>query len=390
MVIVRANKAKKYSPRRAGFALLVVLFVVMAITVLSLGYLARCNAELTAGSNMLMRTELDHLVASGFEQAKTLIVNGYDVPGTFWTGATAQQLTPGSDYYYDVSLSQLTAPPTATPFCGYVVRSTAYRLKNGERVGICDANAILRFDPAIACWMGSSAAVSLPNKVSIYGDVYCASSLTSANKIYGDIYASSYTGTRQGQLYPTMPVAYPNILISHLVPDYYYYDSGSKAIAYGGSVDTVTDINDAKFTTSGPIYYCNGPTTIKSNAAINGSLIVNGDLTVQNAVVTITAMKNFPAMVVNGQLKINSNTTLAATGLTQVNHIDANSTNATANFTGAVFIKTGYVFAPSTATVTITASPIISQIAYWPDGSSSFRFTPAPTAFYKNIKRIAQ
>ncbi len=65
---------------RPGVALLVVLFIVMVITVLSLGYLSRSDVELACGENMILRTQMDYLAESGLEHARGLILNPQDVP----------------------------------------------------------------------------------------------------------------------------------------------------------------------------------------------------------------------------------------------------------------------------------------------------------------------
>ena len=55
-----------------GAALLVVLFIVMAITVLSLGFLSASDMELACGQNMILRTQMDYLAESGLEHARGL------------------------------------------------------------------------------------------------------------------------------------------------------------------------------------------------------------------------------------------------------------------------------------------------------------------------------
>ena len=55
-----------------GTALLVVLFIVMAITILSLGFLSRSDVELACGENMILKTKMDYLAESGLEHAKDL------------------------------------------------------------------------------------------------------------------------------------------------------------------------------------------------------------------------------------------------------------------------------------------------------------------------------
>jgi len=83
---------KKYKTNRQGAALLVVLFIVMVITVLSLGFLSRSDVELACGQNMVLRTQMDYLAESGLEHARGLILNPQDVVSEYWTGATGQQV----------------------------------------------------------------------------------------------------------------------------------------------------------------------------------------------------------------------------------------------------------------------------------------------------------
>jgi hypothetical protein len=47
-------------------ALLLVLLIIMAITILSLGFLSRCDTELACGRNMLLRTQMDQLADSAW------------------------------------------------------------------------------------------------------------------------------------------------------------------------------------------------------------------------------------------------------------------------------------------------------------------------------------
>ena len=72
--MISTMRNKKYKTHRRGVALLVVLFVVMVITILSLGFLSRSDGELACGQNMVIRTQMDYLAESGLEHAKGLIL----------------------------------------------------------------------------------------------------------------------------------------------------------------------------------------------------------------------------------------------------------------------------------------------------------------------------
>jgi len=137
---------RKNKNREKGVALLVVLFIVMVATILSLGFLARSDTELACGENMLLRTQMDYLAESGLEHAKGRIwAKDPNVAGQ-WTS----QLAAGSSDYYDVVVS-----PRVPPFdpndpnrpCTYQITSTAYREKNGQRVGESVLKGQLYVDP---------------------------------------------------------------------------------------------------------------------------------------------------------------------------------------------------------------------------------------------------
>ncbi|MBA7693960.1 hypothetical protein ES703_102560 [subsurface metagenome] len=75
--------ARNDGRNKRGAALLVVLFIVMAITILSLGFLSRSDVELACGGNMILRTQMDYLAESGLEHAKGLILNPQDVDSEY-------------------------------------------------------------------------------------------------------------------------------------------------------------------------------------------------------------------------------------------------------------------------------------------------------------------
>ena len=97
---------KKYNHNK-GMVLLIILAIVAAITIIGLGFIVRGDTELLCGQNMELKADMDYLAESGLEHAKGLIMYPQDLPDEpYFTGATAQQLYAGSDYY-DVSVTKL-------------------------------------------------------------------------------------------------------------------------------------------------------------------------------------------------------------------------------------------------------------------------------------------
>ena len=136
---------KRTKIRRRGVVLLVVLFIVMAVTILSLGFLSQSDVELACGENMILRTKMDYLAESGLEHARGLILNPQDIDTEYWGGEVHQELAAGSDEYYDVNVIKLS-------HCNYQITCEAYRERGGEKVGSSSLRSELRLDPSIALW----------------------------------------------------------------------------------------------------------------------------------------------------------------------------------------------------------------------------------------------
>jgi len=311
--------------RRRGVALLVVLFVVMAITVLSLGFLSRSNVELACGENMILRTQMDYLAESGLEHAKGLILKPQDVSSEYWTGGVRQQLTAGSDYY-DVNVVKL-------GWCNYQIICDAYREKGGEEVGRSSLRGEVRLDPAIALWTGTSTTVW--DGVTIEGDVDCNGTLTNEGVINGDVFANGLSGAITGQQKGVgdLPLAWPHVTVADFTSKY--------------PVQNVAGVLSGQ--TFGPyepvrVCYCNGDLELAGSVAINGMLVVGGDLTVRGSGNVITAAKNLPALLVTGDVIIEDGGQLNVDGLAVVDgKMQIGAGAADVGIVGGLFINGGVV-----------------------------------------------
>ncbi|MHC4324030.1 MAG: hypothetical protein ACYSUX_07135, partial [Planctomycetota bacterium] len=298
-----------YKKSRPGVALLVVLFIVMVITILTLGFVSRSDVELACGQNMLLRTEMDYLAESGLEHARGLILNPQDVSTTYWTGGTGLQLASGSDFY------EVTVDRDLIDFCNYTIDCNAYRLEGAEKIGLSRLHAELRIDPCIAYWAGSNTTVS--SQMTINGDVYCGEHLTNNGDINGDVFAAgTITGTNiagQKNEAATAPVAWPDLTVADFGETYYI---GSTI--YTAELDLpVAPSNPTPGNPAG-IRYCIGDVNMPGNVTINGMLVVNGDLTINGSNNLITAEPNYPALLVGGQVLMKDNSSLVIQGLAQI------------------------------------------------------------------------
>jgi len=379
--------AKRNKKARPGVALLVVLFIVMAITVLSLGFVSRSDVELACGQNMILRTEMDYLAESGLEHARGLILNPQDVGSEYWTGSTAQQLVAGSGNYYDLVVVRDDTDPTDR--CNYIIDCNSYRLQGADTTGRSSVRATLRLDPCIAFWTGSSTTVS--PQVTINGDVYCTGDLTNSGIIGGDVFATgTITGANiegQKQVVTEAPVAWPNLIRTDFGPTYYIGSTTYSAVIVDANHPAGT-FNPTGANPAG-IRYSNSDVNMPGNVNINGMLVVNGTLRISGLNNVITAGKNFPALLVAGQVIMEDGGSLVIRGLAQIGGPitdDPNTANANISVTGGLFIANGGV-ASDKIIVNITAAPAIASIETWSATGVPSRWRPAAGAFYRSIER---
>ena len=327
---------------RKGVALLVVLFVVMVITITALGFLSKSDVELACGRNMSLRTQMDYTAESGLEHARGLIMSPQDLASEYWSGDVAQQIAGGDDYY-DVEIVRDDSDPTDR--CNYIIDCNAYRLKDGEKIGRSNITAQLRLDPVIVYWAGGNATIS--QRFTINGDVYCAGNLANSGSIGGDVFAvGTVSGTgiegRSNQSVTEAPVAWPGIQAGDFGSTYYIGPGAYAPVIVGSYVHPSGSFNPSG-SNPGGVRYRNSDAELPGNVTINGLLAIAGDLTIRGSN-TITAVKNFPALLVGGDLIIEAGGALDVNGLAVVKgEIQISSGGGNLDITGALFAGDGLV-----------------------------------------------
>ena len=380
-------KEQRNKTDKKGSALLVVLFVVMVVTVLSLGFLSQSDVELACGENMLLRVQMDYLAESGLEHAKGLILNPQDVNSEYWGGAEGMQIVEGSSDYYDVNVVKL-----GLGECNYQITSSAYRERGGEKVGRSSLTAEVRLDPCIALRTGTQW-TSEP-LTTINGDVYCEDNLRGSADINGDGFSTGYVDAtniqgRKNEYVSQPPVDLPGLEVGDYISGYY--------VGYNNYAVDIIDSNDhpgGSFipTEGNPagVRYCTGDVKVGSGVSIRGMLVVNGTLKITGANNSISAVKNFPALIVNGELVMETGATLEVNGLAQIGQrILVNGANVEIDVEGSVFIVQGNIdgAAENSANIEITAAPDKASIQIWPTPGNPVRWSPATGAFFRSIER---
>ncbi|MCE5186317.1 MAG: hypothetical protein LLF76_09355 [Planctomycetaceae bacterium] len=131
-------------------ALLMVLFMVIAIAAISAGLIARSDAAMLCGNNFDKRSQADSVAWGGLEHARALVLSPDNaVPLAGWSGQDLQ-LDSGSSLYYDLTVgpAQIAASdPNLPSTYRYSIQCRGY-FKKGSRVAASSTlDATLLYDP---------------------------------------------------------------------------------------------------------------------------------------------------------------------------------------------------------------------------------------------------
>lgn len=380
---------------RPGIALITVLFIVMAASIIALGIIVRSDMELACGKNMTTHMKMDYLAQSALTHAKTLLMYPQLNPvAGYWTGRPELQIDDTGDDYYDLVVIQSTVGSTKR--LDYTIDASAYRLVGISETAKYDLTANLHLDPCITYWQGTQ--MSLPAGVAIYGDAYCDDNITIMGYVDGDVYsrlAVTDAGTITGNTYNSVapsPVPLPLLAPEDFNLDYYIDAENylvEKITGNGGGPYTLNEGPSAN-NPAGVYCYSGNNIQLDGNCRIDGTLVVTNDLTLTGTCsLTINAQKNFPALLVGGSLIADANEVSAdITGLVQIgNLIDMrNRTDATVDVLGALYILGDGIINTTGSTVTVTTDPVRAAIKI-DSATGSTMWTPTGGAIYKSINR---
>lgn len=105
-------------------ALLTVLFIVFAVTVVTMGLLYRSDMALASGRNLCLRNQSDYLAWTGLEHARAYIQSYGHTPVPTAVSISELPFTLDSNWYYDLRIA---APSTTNPnVYAYEITSEAW------------------------------------------------------------------------------------------------------------------------------------------------------------------------------------------------------------------------------------------------------------------------
>ncbi|HPS54949.1 MAG TPA: hypothetical protein PLP05_05070, partial [Sedimentisphaerales bacterium] len=275
-----------------------------------------------------------------------------------------------------------------------------YRSQDGQQTGSSKLRANLRLDPCIALRTGQGW-TSEPGLI-VTGDVYSKGYLAGEATIKGDAFAGediyatvNITGSENEENVEIIP--FPAIDCGSFRPLYYIGSNSYSPYTISNLVPLTCVSYTSSVSNPKGVYYCNGSLILGNSANIYGTLVVNGNLTINGTNVIISAKKNFPALIVTGKLKLVTNSHCVISGLVQIgDEIEGitalgveGGTSITCTVNGSVFIKNYDIdgLSSPTNTLRINAWPDKSAIELWNSSGTPFRWNCTGGAFYKSIVR---
>ncbi|MDD4889852.1 MAG: hypothetical protein PHU85_07955 [Phycisphaerae bacterium] len=361
------------SRRHGGYALVLVIGLVAAVSVLGLSYIEDNSLTVQGSNNLCNLSRARYVAESGVEQA-IFWLGETNPPNAnadgYWPGATRQLVDTSGNDCCDVSVAR--DENDATRFCvtsvGYVMKNATEPLLS-HRVTVWVTRSL---DPTVTLNYallveGTS---SLSGNQTYNGPVHSNGSIINNGTIAGNMTACGWALYGGGHR-PTGTVAGYQAAVSF--PDFEYNNFTSyklnnatcaAAVYTSPNMQAGYVVPNADTTNPGRVVYAGstrGYVTLKSNLALQGTLVVQGDVYLNGTNITITPQPGFPAIVASG-------------------HIYFQGASNTATLNGAVLLQAEIGFTGSTwgNRLTVNGPMHLRQalsIASWSNGGITVNFT---------------
>lgn len=301
--------------RHGGYALVLVIGLVAAVSVLGLSYIDDNSVTVTSASNLTYLSRARYLAESGVEQAiywlgvgNPPVVNG----DGYWPGAT-NQLVDGTSDYYDVTVVRSETDDTR-----FTVTSTGYCMRNttvlmSRRVTATVTRALAPTASLNhALLLASSDTTTSRTNQTYNGSVHSNGSVINYATINGNLTACGLalaikraTGSNLSwQNY----VSFPDFRYNHYTT--YTLDGQTYTAAThnqqnmnsGYVVPNTNGTNPYKVVNATKVTGGTRDVKLKSNLALAGTLVIDGDVHINGSNISITPQAGFPAIVATGNL----------------------------------------------------------------------------------------
>lgn len=328
---IRRMKNRARATQRSGFAMLLVLILVVTAVILGMSYLSSAAIHTAVSKNLIGQTQARYLAESGMQHGMYLLRTDPTV-----SGMKGPFTLRGCTDTYTVNIAAVSGQLNT-----WTIDSTAH-VKQASRKSSATIQRIAC--PPITMKKGilvGNGSVTFPSALTINGDVHINGSLSNLARITGSASATQgvldwfrrIDGSINGSANSVTP---PQVTVAQY--------SGSYALNghnYTAASSTSSDFkttssfaNDGAITTSnvgGVLYIHPSSGTVKlwANLKFHGTIVIDGNVEIYGSGVKLTAVDGFPAIVATGSIKMDSNATADISGLVVAKHgIVSNGANS--------------------------------------------------------------
>jgi cytoskeletal protein CcmA (bactofilin family) len=311
-----------------------VLIIVGVIFIVGLGAVTAVIRDTQSGKNFAAYAVALEAAQSGAAVARRRLGHLWDVnmsPGQNWPGNGAYEALPAPDdgrgalmdAYYLITVQSTATTHTVTStgravIPGGNVNNSAHVLATRSVRAVFQRPNITV--PQLILSQGN---VYVPNRLEVRGDVHSNGNITVAagGKIKGQASAVgtiSGSGTIEGGSFPNAKaIAIPPILYYIYRPTYAYNGGSYTAAQISGSVLGSTPPMGLPGNPNN-VFYNESSFWIAGGVNINGGTVIGKYDVMITGTVTIKGSSGFPAMIINGDLLLEKNSTLNTEGMVYV------------------------------------------------------------------------
>lgn len=305
---------------RRGFILILVLGLTVVVTTLGISFLESNSTAMPEAVNRSAAARARYLAESGIALGTHFLMYPPTTvaPGGHWTGGTGIAIDLTNDYT-DVAIVQDAVDPKLFTIAATGVAKDPDGAIRGKKRAT--AQVIV---PDDGKWhipyglLGSSMAI--PATVDVQGDIHANGNVVGLGNCLGNVSASgtaSWSGTGPpasvtsgAALYPR-PQAVPALYATYNIQGASYtariYNSSTMGPLQASAMNAM---DMSANNNPGRIIMVPGDLAFNANVNLTGTLVVNGNLTLENGAV-LTAVPDYPALVVTGDILFKSTNTAA-------------------------------------------------------------------------------
>lgn len=344
----RYEYSHSHSPvAHRGVALLLVLVLISLGSILAMRFLQVAATRSTLCQDYGDAKKAELLAESGISEAAYWFQHSELTGGTLWNGVASRRPDITAPDYYKVTVAQTSASPARYMVTseGHVMTGTADKMVRTTKAEFSECYG---FSDAVT----AADELSIPPSVTILGSVYSRSRMYNRGYVDGNVALSGFlynSGTIKGRVV----YCWPRPLGSYPLDDTVTYSvDGTRYTAKTISSDSNTNKTWSSSTTNPMgVWYRKGSLHLGGTTIVNGTLVVQDNLTLNPGSTTIISPKpGFPALVVNGFISLeNGNLSATINGSVLINRYITtvgNMSNASLTIKGAL-VFTGNESFPS-------------------------------------------